>query len=66
MSTLLYRGHTYDQHKEYAKKPPVQLTYRRQAYQTRQAEVRPMVVQLKYRGVAYSYSVIDSFCSIKE
>ena len=55
MSTLLYRGHTYDQHKECAKKPAVQLTYRRQAYQTRQAEVRPMLVQRKYRGVAYTH-----------
>ncbi|QNI60262.1 hypothetical protein SynBIOSU31_03425 [Synechococcus sp. BIOS-U3-1] len=53
MSTLLYRGHTYDQYKEFAKKPAIKLTYRRQVYQTRQAEAQRERVELKYRGVAY-------------
>ena len=53
MSTLLYRGHSYDQHKECAKKPAVKLTYRRQVYQTRRAEAQRATVELKYRGIAY-------------
>ena len=53
MSTLLYRGHTYDQHKGCATKPPIKLTYRRQVYQARQAEAKRARVELKYRGVAY-------------
>ena len=61
MSTLLYRGHTYDQHKDWAKKPAVQLTYRRQVYQTRQSEEHSMDVQLQYRGVAYTHQALAPF-----
>ena len=53
MSTLLYCGHNYDQHKECAKKTAVKLTYRRQVYQTRRAEAQRATVELKYRGIAY-------------
>ena len=61
MSTLLYRGHTYDQHKDCAKNPAVQLTYRRQVYQTSQSEEHSMDVQLQYRGVAYTHQALAPF-----
>ena len=53
MTTLLYRGHAYQQVKDAAQQPGVQLTYRRNVYQARQADVRQAQVQLTYRGVSY-------------
>ena len=53
MTTLLYRGHAYQQIKDAAQQPGVQLTYRRNVYQARQADVRQTRVQLTYRGVSY-------------
>ena len=53
MTTLLYRGHAYQQVKDAAQKQGVQLTYRRNVYQARQADVRQSRVQLTYRGVSY-------------
>ena len=53
MTTLLYRGHAYQQIKVAAQQPGVQLTYRRNVYQARQADVRQSRVQLTYRGVSY-------------
>jgi hypothetical protein len=52
MTTLLYRGHAYQQVKDAAQQPGVQLTYRRNVYQA-QADVRQARVQLTYRGVSY-------------
>ena len=40
MTTLLYRGHAYQQVKDAAQQQGVQLTYRRNVYQARQADVR--------------------------
>ncbi|MGB1417704.1 MAG: DUF4278 domain-containing protein [Synechococcus sp.] len=53
MSTLLYRGHRYEQCNDTAQKASTQLTYRRNVYQTRQAEARTISVQLTYRGISY-------------
>ena len=53
MTTLLYRGHAYQQVKDAAQQQGVQLTYRRNVYQSRQADVRQSRVQLTYRGVSY-------------
>ena len=53
MTTLLYRGHAYQQVKDAAQQQSVQLTYRRNVYQARQADVRQSRVQLTYRGVSY-------------
>ena len=53
MTTLLYRGHAYQQVKDAAQQPGVQLTYRRNVYQARQADVRHAPIELTYRGVSY-------------
>ena len=53
MTTLLYRGHAYQQVKDAAQQQGVQLTYRRNVYQARQADVRHTRVKLTYRGVSY-------------
>ena len=54
MTTLLYRGHAYQQNKAALGKPDVQLVYRRNVYQARQASSRSTLpVQLTYRGVRY-------------
>ena len=53
MTTLLYRGHQYQQSNATEGKPGVQLVYRRNVYQARQADVRQARVQLTYRGVSY-------------
>ena len=53
MTTLLYRGHAYQQVKDAAPQQGVQLTYRRNEYQARQADVRQAQVQLTNRGVSY-------------
>ena len=53
MTTLLYRGHAYQQVKDAAQQQAVLLTYRRNVYQARQADVRQARVQLTYRGVSY-------------
>ena len=53
MTTLLYRGHQYQQINATEGKPAVQLVYRRNVYQARQADVRQARVQLTYRGVSY-------------
>jgi hypothetical protein len=53
MTTLLYRGHAYQQVKDADQQQGVQLTYRRNVYQARQADVRQSRVQLTYRGVSY-------------
>ena len=53
MTTLLYRGLSYEQHNDLATKPSVKLTYRRSFYQANQEQVRQPSVQLTYRGINY-------------
>ena len=53
MTTLLYRGHAYQQVKDAAQQQGVQLTYRLNVYQARQADVRHSRVRLTSRGVSY-------------
>ncbi|MFL2513518.1 MAG: DUF4278 domain-containing protein [Synechococcus sp.] len=53
MTTLLYRGHTYQQLNDAAHKANVQLTYRRSVYQAHQVEAQKRSVQLTYRGLSY-------------
>ena len=53
MTTLLYRGHAYQQGTDAVQQQGVQLTYRRNVYQARQADVRQARVQLTYRGISY-------------
>ena len=55
MTTLLYRGHNYVQHKEQkAQKDCVQLTYRRNHYNTCRSTFKSEIkVQLAYRGQSY-------------
>ena len=53
MTTLLYRGHTYQQLNDAAHKANVQLTYRRSVYQAHQVEGQKRSVQLTYRGLSY-------------
>ena len=53
MTTLLYRGHAYEQCNVPALKADVQLTYRRSTYQARQHQARQASVQLTYRGLSY-------------
>ena len=55
MSTLLYRGHDYVQHKDASEqKQCVELTYRRKHYNTCRAQAnRDMHPHLTYRGVHY-------------
>ena len=54
MTTLLYRGHQYQQSKATQGKPAVQLVYRRNVYQARQINNHRAPVQLVYRGVGYT------------
>ena len=54
MTTLLYRGHQYQQNKATQCKPGVQLVYRRNVYQARQINSHRTPVQLVYRGVGYT------------
>ena len=54
MTTLLYRGHQYQQNNATEGKPSVQLVYRRNVYQTRQINGHRAPVQLVYRGVGYT------------
>ena len=55
MTTLLYRGHNYVQHKETkGQKECVELTYRRNHYNTcRDHEKSEVNAQLAYRGHKY-------------
>ena len=54
MTTLLYRGHQYQQSNATEGKPAVQLVYRRNVYQARQSDAHRTPVQLTYRGVRYT------------
>ena len=55
MTTLLYRGHDYVQHKDPAPKQCTELTYRREHYNTCREEVqRGIHPSLVYRGHHYS------------
>ena len=54
MTTLLYRGHQYQQGTATQDKPAVQLVYRRNVYQARQINNHRTPVQLVYRGVGYT------------
>ena len=54
MTTLLYRGHQYQQNNATEGKPSVQLVYRRNVYQAHQSDARRTPVQLVYRGVGYT------------
>ncbi|WP_320665012.1 DUF4278 domain-containing protein [Prochlorococcus sp. MIT 1223] len=56
MTTLLYRGHNYVQHKKpVAQSNCIELTYRREHYNTcRDEAIRAMDNQLAYRGISYS------------
>ena len=54
MTTLLYRGHQYQQSNAIEGKPGVQLVYRRNVYQAHQSDARRTPVQLVYRGVGYT------------
>ena len=62
MTTLLYRGHTYVQHKEQkAQKDCVELTYRRNHYNTCRSEAKSeLKTKLAYRGLNYKHQV-DNF-----
>ena len=53
MTTLLYRGLSYEQHNGLVTKPSVKLTYRRSVYQANQQQVLQPSVQLTYRGIHY-------------
>ena len=53
MTTLLYRGHQYQQNNATEVKPFVQLVYRRNVYQARQIDSHRTPVQLICRGVCY-------------
>ena len=55
MTTLLYRGHSYVQHKETKeKKDCIELTYRRNHYNTCRSNAKLEVnAQLAYRGNKY-------------
>ena len=57
MTTLLYRGHTYVQHKEQkAQKACVELTYRRNQYNTCRSEAKSeQKTKLAYRGHNYQH-----------
>ena len=54
MTTLLYRGHQYQQSNATEANPVVQLFYRRNVYQARQINSHRTPVQLVYRGVGYT------------
>ncbi len=54
MTTLLYRGHDYIQHKEPAAKKCTELTYRREHYNTcRDIAKEEIHYSLAYRGNRY-------------
>ena len=57
MTTLLYRGHKYVQHKEQkSQKDCVQLTYRRNHYNTCRSTFKAEFnSQLAYRGQRYQH-----------
>ena len=57
MTTLLYRGHNYVQHKEQkTQKDCVELTYRRNPYNTcRNIAKSELNTQLAYRGNRYHH-----------
>ena len=55
MNKLVYRGHTYDQHKNMTARPAVILNFRREIYQSRQTEANRAIVELNYRGVTYTH-----------
>ena len=57
MTTLLYRGQNYVQHKEQKKqKDCVELTYRRNTYNTcRNIAKSELTSQLAYRGRSYKH-----------
>ncbi|WP_369793855.1 DUF4278 domain-containing protein [Prochlorococcus sp. MIT 0801] len=57
MTTLLYRGQNYVQHKEHkAQKDCVELTYRRNHYNTCRSDARSELnSQLSYRGHRYQH-----------
>ena len=63
MTTLLYRGQTYVQHKEQkAKKDCVELTYRRNHYNTCRSNAKTEVdSQLAYRGNKYQHQFKNMF-----
>ena len=54
MTTLLYRGHQYEQNNATQGKPAVQLVYRRNVYLARQSNSHRTPVKLVYRGVGYT------------
>ncbi len=54
MTTLLYRGHQYQQSNASQGKPGIQLVYRRNVYQARQISNSPSQAKLTYRGVNYT------------
>ena len=56
MTTLLYRGHQYQQSNapQVKVKPAVQLVYRRNVYEALQSDTHRTPVQLVYRGVGYT------------
>jgi len=57
MTTLLYRGHNYVQHKDQKpQKDCVELTYRRNHYNTCRSDARSELnTQLSYRGRRYKH-----------
>ena len=63
MTTLLYRGHTYVQHKEQkAQKDCVELTYRRNHYNTCRSDAKSELnTQLAYRGHRYQHQFNNFF-----
>ena len=63
MTTLIYRGHNYVQHKDLkAKKECVELTYRRNHYNTCRSNAKyELNAQLAYRGRRYQHQFTDRF-----
>ena len=57
MTTLLYRGHNYVQHKEQkTQKDCVELTYRRNHYNTCRSDAKSeLKIQFSYRGNRYQH-----------
>ena len=57
MTTLLYRGHKYVQHKEQKpQKDCVELIYRRNHYNTSRSDAKTELnTQLAYRGHSYQH-----------
>ena len=53
MTTLLYRGHKYIQHKQASDKAYVQLTYRRNLYSNATNQLTKEKILLTYRGKNY-------------